>query len=516
MIEKEVTVEDVKRLLSSGKNRGQLIKYIYHLFEYPANFETFCRVVLPDAFTKPFGDFHKEIITRFLSNETSVVAAPRGHGKSTLIGLGYVLWLTIYKKEQYIIYTSQNHAKSIDFLEPIKHELQNNKMIAFIYGSYKIKTIKDEEDLGGRDREDCFDYRGIRIQALSFEKNIRGLKFGSKRPTLIILDDIEDDQRVLNPELRRKDSDKLNKQIVPSVDADHGKIKMIGTILHHDSLLSKQLRIHDGKIYKAIREDGTPLFPALYSLEKLQERKRVMGSSSFESEYMNNPVDDTASIIKRDWVRAAFDHNLSFFEPIRPYDMKYQGVDFAFSDRLTADKSAYVGIGVIQGKYEIFQCILKKGLSITQQFDYINMIQQTVEYNDNALEENSIRSMSKELLNYDFPFTLFWTGAADSAKKAPSKSIDPEFEGKRHTIGKLAMINRLATQFENGRIVIPYKTEKDKEIAHQIMDECTTYSRQDGKLVETGVHGDIPIALAYAIERAELDQFEFDFAVAEM
>ena len=508
MIEKEVTVEDVKRLLASGKSRGQLVTYLYQLFEYHKNFETFCRVVLPDAFTKPFVDFHNEIINSFISNKSSVVAAPRGHGKSTLIGLGYVLWLTIYKKEDYIIYTSQNHAKSIDFLEPIKHELQNNKMIGFIYGTYKIKTIKDDTDeLGKRDREDCFDYRGIRIQALSFEKNIRGLKFGSKRPTLIILDDIEDDQRVLNPDLRRKDSDKLNKQIVPSVAADDGKIKMIGTILHHDSLLAKQLRLHDGKIYKAIKEDGTPLFPDLYSLEKLAERKRIMGSSSFESEYMNNPVDDTSSIIKRDWVLQSFDDTKSFYDNQNPnYEQLYQGVDFAFSDRLTADKSAYVGIGRIEGKYEVFQCILKKGLTITQQFDYIEQISGMIGYNDNALEENSIRSMSNELNKYTFPFTLFWTAAADGAKQ---KKDNPEFQGKRHTVGKLSMINRLATQFENKKLVIPYKTEHDKQIAHQIMDECCTYSRQDGKLVETGVHGDIPIALGYALERAEMDSMDF-------
>lgn len=513
MIQKEVTIEQCIDIIKSNQSRQTVRKWLYNIFAYKKNFEVFCRFCLPNAFTKPFGDFHKEIFIEFDNDGDSVVAAPRGHGKSTLIGLGYVIWLLLYKKEKYIVYTSQNHEKSVQFLEPIKHEMQNNKMIQFIYGNYKLHTVKDEE-LGGRDREDCFDYRSIRVQALSFEKNIRGLKFGSSRPTLIVLDDVDDDQRVLNPDLRKKDLDKLMKQIVPSVDAENGKIKMIGTILHHDSLLAKQLRIHNGKIYRAIREDGTPLFPDLYSIKKLMERKRIMGSASFESEYMNNPVDDTNSIIKRDWVKQCFDETLSFFDQVKLYSMKYQGVDFAFSDRLVADKSVYLGIGVTnENVYEIFQCVIKKGLTITQQFDYINMIQQTVQYDDNALEENSIRSMSNELMKYNFPYTLFWTAAADGAKK---EKYDKEFTGKRHTVGKLAMINRLATQFENNNIRIPYKTERDKEIAHMIMDECTTYARQDGKLVETGVHGDIPIALGYAIERAEMDKFEFDYGVLEI
>jgi hypothetical protein len=329
------------------------------------------------------------------------------------------------------------------------------------------------------------------------------------------LDDIEDDMRVLNPDLRTKDSNKLNKQIVPSVDPESGTIKMIGTILHHDSLLSKRLRLYDGRIYRAIKEDGSLLFPALYNKKLLDERKRTMGSAAFESEYMNNPIDDSASIIKRDWVMQCFDHELSFFDPVGIYDFKYQGVDFAFSDRVTADKSAYVGIGVrLDQTYDLFQCILKKGLSITQQFDYIEMISKTVGYNDNALEENSIRSMSTELQKYTFPRTLFWTAGSDPAKK--KETPKGEFAEQRHTVGKLAMINRLATQFENKRVHIPYKTERDKEIAHMIMDELTTYARADGKLVETGVHGDIPIALGYALERAEMDKFEFDFGVVDM
>jgi hypothetical protein len=142
------------------------------------------------------------------------------------------------------------------------------------------------------------------------------------------------------------------------------------------------------------------------------------------------------------------------------------------------------------------------------------MISNTVGYTDNALEENSIRSMSTELQKYSFPRTLFWTAGSDPAKKKEQNKN--EFAEQRHTVGKLAMINRLATQFENSRIHIPYKTERDKEIAHMIMDELTTYARADGKLVETGVHGDIPIGLGYALERAEMDRFEFDFGVVDM
>jgi hypothetical protein len=498
IIKTKVSVEDCIKIINSPTPRGKIVKYIYNLLGYEDNFETFCRFILPHAFTKPFCEFHKEIIKDFLVPGDSVVAAPRGHGKSTLIGLGFILWCILYKKEKYIVYTSQNHEKSVQFLEPVKKELQNNKLIKFVYGDAKLGNVSDEE---GRNREDCFDYQGIRVQALSFEKNIRGLKYGVHRPTLIILDDIDDDQRVINPELRSKDSFKLTKQIIPSVDAECGRVKMVGTILHHDSLLAKRLRVEDGKIYKAEDENGKILFPEMFTRERLNEIKRKIGTTSYQSEYLNNPVDNSAAIIKREWIKACYDDKYSF-EDSAKYDTKYQGVDFAFSDRIMADKSAFVGIARLDEGYLLFQCITKKGLSITQQFDYIQQLQKVNNFTMNGLEENSIRGMSNELYNYDFPYMLFWTGASDPAGKIKA---DVSFDNKRYTVGKLAMIDRIATQFENGRIKIPYMTERDKEIAHQITDELCTYARNDGKLVETGVHGDIPIALGYALECAEKD-----------
>lgn len=185
--------------------------------------------MLPEAFTKPFAAFHEEIVDEFMEDKDSVVAAPRGHGKSTLIGQGFVIWNILYRKKKFIVYTSQNHVKSTQFLEPIRNELKGNARIKLVYGDLHFSTDKDDK---GKDREDVFDINGVRVQAVSFEKNIRGFKHGNQRPDLIILDDIEDDSRVINPELRRKDSDKLTKQIIPSIDAVTGHTKMVGTMLH--------------------------------------------------------------------------------------------------------------------------------------------------------------------------------------------------------------------------------------------------------------------------------------------
>ena len=476
------------------------LKYV---FSFEENIEIFAYCFFPEYASNKFAKFHKEILEFMNTPGNGAVGAPRGHGKSTLIGLFWLLWVIVNNKKKYIVYISENHNKTVKFLDPIRNELKNNSFLRFVY-KLDIRANKDDE---GKDREDCYDIAGCRIEAASFNTNVRGFKHFHMRPDLIIGDDIESDERVINPELRKKDFFTLNKIIIPSLDIN-GEFKYVGTILNLNSLLLGKIRQYGGKIYEACDEDVSPasiLWDERFTQDKLLAIKADIGSVSFESEYRNNPIDNTAALIKGEWMRDCCDEQLSYGEDGK-YDIKVQGVDFAFSDRIVADKSAFVGIGKTEESYTVLQCFTKKGMSITEQFDYIEYLSGMYGFDHNALEENSIRSMSKELKNYTFEYTLFWTAATDGAAK---QKYDNDYDNKRHTIGKTAMIKRLATQFENRRIILPYKTEKDKATTDQIIAECSTYALNDGKLVETGVHGDIPIALAYAIEYCEIEKFEF-------
>lgn len=501
------TIEDCINILEQcdTKTARELLK---HIFSFTENINLFGHICFPHAITTSTPEFHKELYDMLFDSEDGAVAAPRGHGKSTTTGLVFISYCIVHKLEKYIVYVSQNHAKTVQFLEPLRREFKTNEMLKFLYGDLTPLKTKDDS---GRDREDCIDINEIRIEAVSFEKNLRGFKYGVHRPTLIIGDDIESDDRVINPLLRLKDSDKLNKIIIPALDIERGRFKMIGTILHHDSLLLKKIHLYNGRIYKAIwiDKDGNEqiLMPELFTKQKLDAKRKSIGSVAFQSEYLNEPVDNESSLIKAEWVRACFDETLSYWEEGQKYDYHYQGVDFAFSDRVSADKSAFIGLGVRDGYYTLTSLFTNKGLTITQQFDYIQMLTEMHGFDDNALEENSIRSMSDDLNQYNFPYTLFWTGGSDG----PMDKLENMGHNKRHTVGKKSMILRLAAQFENCNIRIPYKTEKDKILSQQLLDECTTYALEDGKLIEVGIHGDIPMALCMALERANMDSFSFGF-----
>ena len=487
--------------MQNAKNDQELITAIRYAFSFKENIDTFSKFFFPEFITNKIPDFHKEIYELLFKSSNDAFAAPRGHAKSTTTGLIFILFCVVNKLEQYIVYISQNHAKTVQFIEPIRNEIKNNKWLKIIYPELILSNSKDES---GRDREDCFDINGVRIEAVSFEKNLRGFKYLNMRPTLIIGDDIEEDTRTLNPELRVKDENKLNKVIIPSLDIN-GRFKYIGTILHYDSLLMKKIKQYRGQIYAACDENfENLLWPDRFNKQKLLDIKTDIGTIAFQQEFLNNPADNENSIIKKEWIMQCLREDLSFedLQKEKEYSLKVMGADFAFSDRVTSDKSAYCSLGVKDDFYYLFHTETFKGWSVSEQLNHIKNVLHTKHYYDQiGLEENSIKAVSKDLRQYNLPITLFWTGAQDKAQSSPTTK-DYEYLGKRHTVGKINLIMRLATAFENKRFILPYKTEADKQIVDQLIAECTSFALNEGKLVEAGVHPDIPIGLGYALELA--------------
>jgi len=492
----KVTKQQVGELFEKVKDEQKLKELLQEIFSHKENIQTFGEVVFPKTVINKTPNFHSEIYELLFKPGNDALAAPRGHAKTSVTGIIFLIYCIVNELEEYIVYISQNHSKTVQFIDPIRFEFKNNKMLRFIYGDLTPRPGRGDD---GKDREDCFDVGGCRVEAVSFEKNLRGFKFRNIRPTLIIGDDIESDDRVLNPELREKDRNKLNKVIIPSLDIN-GRFKMIGTLLHLDSLLNNKIKLYKGKVFAACNSEFKDLlWPERFTEEKLRKTKHDIGSVAFQQEYLNNPVDNSSSLIKREWIEQCFRKDLSSEDVFNmEFSVKTMGADFAFSDRVSADESAYAGLGKKDEFYYLLNCQKDKGLSVNEQMDIIkSQLFEKYRYDKIGLEENSIKAISKDIDQWKLPITLFWTSANDPAAR---KKEDYDWTNKRHTVGKINLIMRLGTAFENKEFIIPYKTEADKQIADRILAECTSFALSDGKLVEAGVHPDIPIALGYALE----------------
>lgn len=234
--------------------------------------------------------FHAEMMDMFFSERFVGLAAPRNHAKSTVTTLFYVLYCILFQTKKNIIIISATEDMAIRFLRRIKDELTTNKFILWAFGPQQSEKWSETE---------VRTTTGVAIHAKGRGAQLRGLIDGANRPDLIILDDAEDDEMVRS-ELRRYDFESwFNGTVLPTLAPKSGQCIVIGTILHMDSLLNRIVNQHlypefRTKVYSAITQDGTPLWPERFPLEALEKMKASYIQrdqlAQFFMEWMNDPV----------------------------------------------------------------------------------------------------------------------------------------------------------------------------------------------------------------------------------
>ncbi len=136
----------------------------------------------------------------------------------------------------------------------------------------------------------------IKVTVAGSGKKLRGLRHGPYRPDLVILDDIENDEMVRNPEQRDKLHNWLTKTVMPLGEAG-GKtdIIYIGTILHYDSVLSRTL---NNPMWKTARFKAVIQWPANMKLwDEWEELIRNKQPEAAEALYRQNEADMLAGSV---------------------------------------------------------------------------------------------------------------------------------------------------------------------------------------------------------------------------
>ncbi len=217
----------------------------------------------------PDSGFHKELYTMLAGithNRGSklALAAPRGSSKSTLISLEYVIYCICYKLERFIIMISSTTDQATGFLSEIKNELMTNPRL--------ITDFPDICEIGQKPgpqrwrNNEIITRNGIKVVALGSNQQIRGRRNREERPSLIILDDFETDERFQTPD----QYDKLHRWLTKSVlksGTSQTNVIFTGTIHHYHSLLAQytHAQMNPGWIKRIYRSVISPsAHPALW------------------------------------------------------------------------------------------------------------------------------------------------------------------------------------------------------------------------------------------------------------
>lgn len=257
-------------------------------------------------------EFHRELIRRFFSRKNEYTAAPRGFSKTTILQLCCIFSI-VNKKDKFIAIIEKTFTEASEVIKGIHDEFIDNEKMRDVYGDMIQRTRLMRWQINNPEaRGDVF-INGIRVRGKGFNSSIRGLKTRQWRPSRVILDDVEEDEHINNPEQRAKYDNNFRKGILPALDVN-GSLKIFGTILHQDSLLNNLIASHKGKIFKA-HEGSDPatapedsfLWPSRWSRERLiQKRNDMMSSgqstSAYAQEYLNNPISDEERSFKFEWL----------------------------------------------------------------------------------------------------------------------------------------------------------------------------------------------------------------------
>lgn len=256
--------------------------------------------------------FHRDLIAYVFSNKNEYNAAPRGFSKTTVIQL-CIAYVVSHQLKNFVALIEKNATEAAEVIKGVHDEFVDNEKIHLVYGELiGKKDMKSEiipyTTIEREARGDVF-INGTRIRGKGFNSTIRGLKSRQYRPDLIILDDVEEDEHINNPEQRRKYENNYNKGIQPAVDPK-GSIKVFGTILHQDSLLNNLIITHNGKIYRAYDPadpENTLLWADRWTFARLEQKKKDMmssgqSSSAFAQEYLNDPISEDERIFKYEYL----------------------------------------------------------------------------------------------------------------------------------------------------------------------------------------------------------------------
>lgn len=366
---------------------GNLLEFALEYFsdarnpENDGNWEGFDITDVSEApeFHREIADIINVVSTKEL-NAKVAVAAPRSHAKSTYLSKAFPISEVVYRLRKYIIIISETPTVSKANMEWIRNQLKFNRKLRDDFGP--LLSPKDQANI--RDNGEGFiawhndgdDSRKqvALVEAASTGQALRGRNWNGSRPDLIILDDLEDARpggNASTPEQRKSLKDWFSQTVMPLGDPKGKRTAFVymGTTVHFDALLMNVLYNRSDfktKVYRAIIEHpenadlweqcrliytdrenvnrkeeaeaffaeheaemlrgSKVLWPEVQPLWKLMTWKWDNSAKAFNTEYMNNPIDEESMIFNPE----TFTYHegvLSDFDHIT-YDIS-MGVDFA-------------------------------------------------------------------------------------------------------------------------------------------------------------------------------------------
>ncbi len=188
---------------------------------------------LPQHFTLPPSAMHRWLADRLdamrISRGTKLnVIGPRGSAKSTVATLAYVLRAAVEATEPYVWIVSDTRHQACGHLDNVKSELVDNELLAKHYpAAIGIGPVWRSGAIVMANR--------VTIEAFGTGQKLRGRRRRAHRPTLIVCDDIQNDEHAYS-KIRREHCREWFHGALMQAGSATTNVVHLATALHREAL----------------------------------------------------------------------------------------------------------------------------------------------------------------------------------------------------------------------------------------------------------------------------------------
>ncbi len=172
----------------------------------------FGRYYMPDKFSCTFGEHHADMfksINSYLKGDIAykklMFICFREAAKSTVGNTLLGIWSLVYLSDVFLLEVSASTDITMTFIDSISTELEENDYILRDFGKLK----------GGRWSKEFLELsNGNAVTGKGLSGKLRGISYRNRRPSIIIMDDLEDDSTCGTDDLVKKTTKKITEKIL--------------------------------------------------------------------------------------------------------------------------------------------------------------------------------------------------------------------------------------------------------------------------------------------------------------
>lgn len=279
-----------------------------------ANPEKWFEYYFPTYYTCSPAPFHKSATKRIIANKRwyEVRGWSRELAKSAR-SMFEVIYLALTKEVKNVLLVSNSKDNADRLLMPFMINLESNPRIINDYG---IQQRVGKWEIGK-----FTTMGGCSFRAIGAGQSPRGTRNEAARPDFILIDDIDTDKDVRNPEIIKARWKWIEEALIPTISVS-GKYRIVfnGNIIAKDCCITRAIKKADHVDVINIRdENGKSTWPEKNSEEDIDKILSLISTFAAQKEYFNNPLSEGDTFKEMYWGKvpplSKFKYLISYGDP---------------------------------------------------------------------------------------------------------------------------------------------------------------------------------------------------------